>query len=159
MSWAQLTNRPNNGSQRQHNSNRHKMIQTRVRTNNQNINQRHNPPRNRHKNNNPHRNHNPPRKVHITNDKKKHNDINYVILDSGAFIGRQYFFNSFDSNTKYYVTPAVEDEIRDKQSRQFLNSFPYEIIRKEPDPKSVQYGVWEISVIYISVVFCITFKF
>eukprot|EP00483_Globobulimina_turgida_P005183 UN05193 len=37
------------------------------------------------------------------------------------------------------MTPAVNHEIRDKQSRQFLDNFPYQIIVKKPDLQSVQY--------------------
>ena len=134
MSWAQLTNQPNNnGSQRynnynnNNNNNYRKSNNYRIRTNN-------------HYNNNK-----PPRlqkqKVETTNSKRKHNDINYVILDSGAFIGRQSFFNNFNSNVRYFMTQAVNNEIRDKQSRQFLDNFPYEIIVKQPDPQSVAFGM------------------
>merc|ERR1719410_1457634 len=77
--------------------------------------------------------------VQITNSKRKHKDVHYVILDSGAFIGRQSFFNNFNENVRYYMTPAVNNEIRDKQSRQFLDQFPYEIIVKKPDPQSVAF--------------------
>ena len=79
--------------------------------------------------------------VQITNSKRKHKDVHYVILDSGAFIGRQNFFNNFNENVRYYMTPAVNNEIRDKQSRTFLDNFPYEIIVKKPDPQSVAFGM------------------
>ena len=81
-------------------------------------------------------------KVATTHSKRRHSDINYVILDAGAFIGRQSFFNNFSPNVTYYMTPAVNSEIRDKHSRQFLQNFPYEIIVKKPDPQSSSFGVF-----------------
>jgi len=162
MSWATLTNRPNNGSQQRYhnnsynNDNDHSNYNSnrpntthRIRTRNNILVQNHNPHYNR---NNNYQNYNqyatnkPPRhqnqnksRVQTTGQRKRHNDINYVILDAGAFIARQGFFNNFDANTHYYMTPGVEQEIRDKQSRQFLERFPYHIEVKEPQPESVQF--------------------
>ena len=109
---------------------------------------------NKYHNNNYHNNHynnnQPPRRsVGLTGSKKRHNDINYVILDSGAFIGRQNFFNNFSADTTYYMTNAVQNEIRDKGSRQFLESFPYHITIKDPDPQSITYGMYLILFCYL----------
>ena len=188
MSWAQLTNRPNNGSQgyynnnnnnnngnannnnwnRNNNSNNDRKVGIRTinnlhysnsyrSNNNKRNNNRNQYNRNKHKNinNNSNNNNNnnnsnnhyynnnqPPRRsVGVTGNKKKHNDVNYVILDSGAFIGRQSFFNNFTADTTYYMTSDVQNEIRDKQSRHYLESFPYHITIKNPDPKSITYGM------------------
>jgi len=175
MSWAQLTNRPNNGSHqgyynnnnnngnndnwnRNNNSNNNRKVGLRTinngnysnsyrsnnkRNNNRNQYNRNNKHHNNNNsyNNNYHNNNNQPprRSVGLTGNKKRHNDINYVILDSGAFIGRQNFFNNFTQDTVYYMTPAVQNEIRDKGSRQFLESFPYHINIKDPDPQSITF--------------------
>lgn len=79
-------------------------------------------------------------RVGMTTSKKKHKDILYVVLDSGAFIGRQSFFNHFGPDTTYFMTPAVNNEIRDKTSRHFLNQFPFEIVVRKPDPQSSSFG-------------------
>ena len=73
--------------------------------------------------------------------KKKHGDILFVVLDSGAFIDRQNFFNNFSSDVTYFMTPAVNNEIRDKTSRQFLQRFPYDIVVRKPDPQSSSFGM------------------
>eukprot|EP01084_Bolivina_argentea_P088507 159791_1 len=128
MSWAQLSNRPNNVSHQYSTNHNNNTYYRKPSNNNHNrilIN-----------NNN---SHNQQPRVPTTSSKHKHNDVSYVILDSGAFIGRQSFFNNFSPNTTYYMTPAVNHEIRDKQSRHFLDNFPYQIIVKKPDPQSVQY--------------------
>lgn len=117
------------------------------RNNNNNWNRNRNHNNNYHNNNNNRFNHynnnQPPRRsVGLTGSKKRHNDIGYVILDSGAFIGRQNFFNNFTSDTTYYMTSAVQNEIRDKGSRQFLERFPYHINIKDPEPESIQFGTF-----------------
>jgi len=153
MSWAQLTNRPTaNGSQHfQHQHHYH-----------DNHNHNHNnAPHNNHRIRTINNGDSPPRfaaqtqsrtrgsaaknhtayqpKVGLTASKKRHHDINYVILDAGAFIGRRSLFNHFDANTRYYMTPGVEQEIRDKHTRNFLENFPYHIYVKQPDPDSIKY--------------------
>eukprot|EP01083_Nonionella_stella_P065913 173106_1 len=129
MSWAQLTNRPTNVSPAFGNNHHHHHTP--------NIG-----------NPNPYSNHIsttnnvysvPPPKVSTTSSKHKHNEVQCVVLDAGALIGRQSFFNNFSESARYYMTPAVHHEIRDKQSRKFLEKFPYEIIVKKPESQSLQF--------------------
>eukprot|EP01084_Bolivina_argentea_P184719 318585_1 len=114
MSWARLANRPNNNGSYapKKRNNQQQTIRT---------------------------TYDPEPIVQITNSKKKHNDIHTIVLDSGAFIGRQSFFNNFHPTTQYYMTPAVNNEIRDKHSRQFLEQFPYEIHIRKPEPQSMSF--------------------
>jgi len=74
--------------------------------------------------------------VGMTGGNKKYRNIMFVVLDSGAFIGRRNFFNNFGSDVTYFMTPAVNNEVRDKTSRQFLQNFPFEIVVRKPDPQS-----------------------
>ena len=62
-------------------------------------------------------------------------------MDSGALITRRNFFNNFNTDAKYYMTPDAYDEVRDKTSRQFLQRFPHKIIRKEPTSQSMRFGM------------------
>ena len=70
---------------------------------------------------------------------KKQNGISYVILDSNAIIERKSFYNSFNANVKYFMTVSSYNEVQDKASRLFLDSFPYKIYKKEPNTESVRF--------------------
>jgi hypothetical protein len=102
MSWAQLTNRPNNVSHRYNNNNNHNnTTYYRKSTNNNNNNRKT-------INNQYNTTQLSTTKVQTTSSKRKHSGISYVILDSGAFIGRQSFFNNFSQNpfTQYSSIPT-----------------------------------------------------
>lgn len=75
-------------------------------------------------------------RVGMTGGNKKYKNIMFVVLDSGAFIGRRNFFNNFSPDVTYFMTPAVNNEVRDKTSRFFLQNFPFEIVVRKPDPQS-----------------------
>jgi len=74
--------------------------------------------------------------VALLSKKHRHSDIHFVILDSGALIGRQSFWNHFSPDTTYLMTPAINNEVRDKHSRQFLENFPFAIAVRKPEPSS-----------------------
>jgi len=57
--------------------------------------------------------------------------IRHLILDAGAFISRKPFYESLQADVKYWTTNSVLREIRDRQSRKFIDSFPYKLNTKQ----------------------------
>ena len=78
-------------------------------------------------------------------EKIESSDIEHIILDSGALISRRSFFNNFNINAKYYMTPDAYNEVRDKTSRQFLQNFPHKIIQREPSSQSMRFGMFFVT--------------
>ena len=91
----------------------------------------------------------------ITNDEGTNNNNNdmyqYLVLDSGPIIKRFFSNTSSTTNTatttmtriwekaRYiYTVPAVINEIRDANARQYLQSLPFDIILQEPKSSSIQ---------------------
>lgn len=84
-------------------------------------------------------------------DAESNDMYQYLVLDSGPIIKRFYSSNSSTSpnpstsmtriweKARYvYTVPAVINEIRDANARQYLQSLPFDIILQEPNPKSIQ---------------------
>jgi hypothetical protein len=61
--------------------------------------------------------------------------VKHLVLDSGAFISGSKL-DHFGPHTAYITTPRVLAEIRDKQTREILANFPYEITTRSVDPKA-----------------------
>jgi len=66
--------------------------------------------------------------------------IKHLVLDAGAFISRKPFYESLQADVKYWTTSAVLKEIRDRQSRKFIDSFPYKLQTKEVSQEALKFA-------------------
>lgn len=65
------------------------------------------------------------------------NKAKVLVVDSNAFI-KQVRIETIGQ--KFYTIPQVVSEVRDVKARQFLETFPFEIITKDPTPAALQAG-------------------
>ncbi|KAF2367309.1 Ribonuclease PIN domain [Trinorchestia longiramus] len=62
--------------------------------------------------------------------------LKYLVVDSGAYIQKQPLWNHAE---ELYSVPEVLEEIRDEQTRQFINSFPVKVNFCQPQPSSLKF--------------------
>ncbi|KYR00020.1 hypothetical protein DLAC_03517 [Tieghemostelium lacteum] len=68
----------------------------------------------------------------ITNEKTT---ANYLVIDTNAIIS----WTKFETLAKeLYTIPEVLEEVKDKQSQDFLSKFPFEIKTRVPTPESIK---------------------
>jgi len=63
------------------------------------------------------------------------NKAKILVVDSNAFI-KQIRFETIGE--KFYTVPQVLSEVRDAKAREFMRSFPFEIIEREPTPTALK---------------------
>lgn len=61
----------------------------------------------------------------------------FLVVDTGALI-KGVRLERLAS--EFYTVQEVFDEVRDKQAKQFLQSFPFEIKVRDPPPESLKRG-------------------
>jgi RNA-binding protein NOB1 len=66
--------------------------------------------------------------------------IKHLILDAGAFISRKPFYESLQADVKYWTTNAVLREIRDRESRRFIDSFPFKLNTKQVSREAMNFA-------------------
>ena len=63
-----------------------------------------------------------------------------AVVDANAIISGEHLLSLMRFNEKVVTVPEVLKEVRDKQSRQALQSLPYTIHSQEPAEESVKAG-------------------
>ncbi|XP_018013654.1 RNA-binding protein NOB1 isoform X2 [Hyalella azteca] len=64
------------------------------------------------------------------------NKLKYLVVDSGAFIQKQPLWEHAE---ELYTVPEVLAEIKDKQTSQFIESFPVKVNFCQPQPASLKF--------------------
>eukprot|EP01127_Copromyxa_protea_P003290 TRINITY_DN13123_c0_g1_i1.p1 TRINITY_DN13123_c0_g1~~TRINITY_DN13123_c0_g1_i1.p1 ORF type:complete len:353 (-),score=88.83 TRINITY_DN13123_c0_g1_i1:93-1151(-) len=73
--------------------------------------------------------------AHIDKASIEGQTVEKLVLDTAAFI-KQVRFERIGK--EFYTIPAVVKEIRDNNAKKFYETFPYEIVLKEPHPLAFQ---------------------
>jgi len=66
--------------------------------------------------------------------------IKHLVLDAGAFISRKPFYEILQPDVKYWTTTAVMNEIRDRQTRRFVDSIPYKLKTKQVTIEALKFA-------------------